>query len=116
MGIETYLLTSGLKGIVNQRLLRRLCESCRRQNADGWDAAGCERCFGTGYHSRLLLAELVLMDEPVRQAVLSRADTPALERSALQSGRPTIWSMAEQAVAQGLTTRGEVTRVLGPSV
>jgi general secretion pathway protein E len=116
MGIETYLLTSGLKGIVNQRLLRRLCDSCRKQNSDSWDAAGCERCFGTGYHSRLLLAELVLMDEPLRQAVLSRADTPALERSALQSGRPTIWSMAEQAIAQGLTTRGEVTRVLGPSV
>lgn len=115
MGIETYLLTSGLKGIVNQRLLRRLCDACRRQTDDGWEAVGCERCFGTGYHCRLLLAELVLMDEAVRQAVLARADTPALERSALQSGRPTIWSMAEQSIARGLTTRHEVTRVLGPT-
>lgn len=115
MGIETYLLTSGVKGIVNQRLLRRLCESCRRQADAGWEAAGCERCFGTGYHSRLLLAELVLMEEPLRQAVLARADAPALERAAVESRRPSIWSAAEQAIADGLTTRQEATRVLGPA-
>jgi general secretion pathway protein E len=115
MGIETYLLTSGLKGIVNQRLLRRLCESCRREVDGVWQAVGCERCFGTGYHARLLLAELVRMDEPLRHAILSRADTPALERAAAQSGRPTIWSAAENAIAQGWTTREEITRVLGPS-
>ena len=114
MGIETYLLTSGLKGIVNQRLLRRLCAACRRQTDSGWDAPGCGRCFGTGYHARLLLAELVLIDEPMRQAILSRADTLTLERCALQSDRPTIWSAAEHAVEQGWTTPHEVTRVLGP--
>jgi type II secretory ATPase GspE/PulE/Tfp pilus assembly ATPase PilB-like protein len=115
MGIETYLLTSGLKGIVNQRLLRRLCEACRRPGDQGFEAVGCERCFGTGYHARLLLAELVLMDEPLRQAVLNRADTLALERCAGQSGRPTIWSAAEHAVKEGWTSRQEVARVLGTS-
>ena len=115
MGIETYLLTSGLKGVVNQRLLRRLCQSCRRQKDErSWEAPGCERCFGTGYHDRLLLAELVLMDEALRQAVLARADTRELERCARQSGRPTIWTAADHALAQGMTTHQEITRVLGP--
>ena len=115
MGIETYLLTSGLKGVVNQRLLRRLCQSCRRQiDERRWEAPGCERCFGTGYRDRLLLAELVLMDEALRHAVLARADTQALERCAGQSGRQTIWAAADHALAQGLTTSQEITRVLGP--
>src|SRR5207237_4871635 len=52
MGIEPYLLTSGLKGILNQRLLRRLCSGCRQPGgiaATGWSASGCDRCGGTGY-------------------------------------------------------------------
>src|SRR5581483_231721 len=63
MGIEPYLLTSGLKGILNQRLVRRLCERCR-------NAAGCEQCGGTGYRGRLLLAELLTLQGPLRQAIL----------------------------------------------
>jgi general secretion pathway protein E len=114
MGIETYLLTSGVKGILNQRLVRRLCPACRRQTSDGWDAPGCERCVGTGYQGRMLLAELVLIDEPLRQAVLSRADTTTLEKVAMQSGRPTIWDAADHALVQGWTTLTEIARVLGP--
>jgi type II secretory ATPase GspE/PulE/Tfp pilus assembly ATPase PilB-like protein len=114
MGVETYLLTSGLKGIVNQRLLRRLCPACRRQTSHGWDIGGCERCLGTGYHGRMLLAELVTIDGPLRQAILDHADTLTLERCAHSSGRPTLWSTAQEAVTQGHTTQREVTRVLGP--
>jgi len=114
MGVETYLITSGLKGIVNQRLLRRLCQACRRQNEDGWAAAGCERCLNTGYRGRMLLAELVTLDSALRQAVLNHGDTLTLERCAQQTGRPTLWSAAEDALARGWTTGEEVTRVLGP--
>jgi general secretion pathway protein E len=116
MGIETYLLTSGLKGVVNQRLVRRLCQACRRQTEARWDAVGCERCLGTGYHGRMLLAELVTLNAPLRQAILERRDTLAMERCARESGRPTIWSAAEHALAQGWTTEHEITRVLGPRV
>jgi len=121
MGIESYLLTSGLRGILNQRLLRRLCENCRQRSQTefgnegrGWEAVGCERCFNTGYHARMLLAELIPLDGPLRQAILNRADTVALERCAAGSGRPTIWTAAERALALGWTTSDEVTRVLGP--
>jgi type II secretory ATPase GspE/PulE/Tfp pilus assembly ATPase PilB-like protein len=109
MGIETYLLTSGVKGILNQRLLRRVCTKCHGQA----DVANCDQCLGSGYHGRMLLAELVLLDEALRQAVLARADTQTLEKCAAASGRPTIWTAADMALEQGLTTRQEITRVLG---
>jgi type II secretory ATPase GspE/PulE/Tfp pilus assembly ATPase PilB-like protein len=108
MGIEPYLLTSGLKAILNQRLVRRACDACRRPD-------GCERCAGTGYRGRLLLAELLTLGAPLRQAILNKSDTAALEAAAGGPGRRTIRDAAEQAVAAGLTTPEEIERVLGPA-
>jgi general secretion pathway protein E len=119
MGVEPYLLTSGLKGILNQRLVRRLCERCRQQKEqpDGsvlWHRMGCTACAATGYQGRMLLAELLRPDGALRQAILNRADTHGLEAAAEQPGRQTIWSAADRAIAQGLTTSAEIERVLGP--
>src|SRR5947209_9934214 len=71
MGIEPYVLTSGVKGILNQRLLRRLCEACRRQVGPSWEAVGCERCLGTGYRGRFLVAELLTPGAAFRRAILA---------------------------------------------
>jgi type II secretory ATPase GspE/PulE/Tfp pilus assembly ATPase PilB-like protein len=144
MGIEPYLLTSSLRGVLNQRLVRRLCEGCSgsavvaaasraasvvarlsesgaadchtRLGESGYDLvrpAGCEQCAGTGYHGRLLLAELLTVDAPLRQAILARADTTALEAAAHRPQRQTMRQAAERAVADGLTTGPEIERVLG---
>jgi type II secretory ATPase GspE/PulE/Tfp pilus assembly ATPase PilB-like protein len=114
MGIEPYLLTSSVKGIVNQRLVRRLCSKCRaRADAGFWKAPGCEACANTGYHGRLLLAELLTLDEPLRQAILARSDTVALEAAAARPGRLTLEAAAAAAVEQGLTTEQEIHRVFG---
>ena len=106
MGVEPYLLTSGLKGILNQRLVRRVCNACHGK--------GCDACGGTGYHGRLLLAELLTLTEPLRQAILAKSDTITLEAAAAQQGRPTVWSAAEAAVQAGKTNADEIARVLGP--
>lgn len=106
MGVEPYLLTSSLKGVVNQRLVRRACDACR--------SAGCERCAGTGYQGRVLLAELLTLDAPLRQAILGRCDTTGLEAAASRPERKTIWDAASEAVAAGRTTSREIGRVLGP--
>jgi type II secretory ATPase GspE/PulE/Tfp pilus assembly ATPase PilB-like protein len=111
MGIEPYLLTSGLKGILNQRLVRRLCPVCRGTEHV---AHGCSACRGTGYQGRLLLAELLILGPALRQAILARSDTAALEAAAASRGRASIWTAAEQAIADGSTTRQEIERVLGP--
>jgi len=107
MGVEPYLLTSGLKGILNQRLVRRLCPACRRTE-------GCPQCAGTGYHGRLLLAELLTLDASLRRAILDKSDTAQLEAIAHETGRWTLASQAAHAVAQGWTSRREIERVLGP--
>lgn len=124
MGIEPYLLRSGLLGIVSQRLVRRLCD-CKLPIDDprqflglpvtqGWSSAGCEACSGTGYSGRLLLAEL-LSAEPTElgRAILSRNETAALEQLAVDAGMVTCWNRACQAVAAGTTSPAEVRRVMG---
>jgi len=108
MGVEPYLLTSALRGILNQRLVRRLCAACRQ----GGEARGCGECTGTGYRGRVLLAELLTLDGPLRAAILARSDTAALEAAA-RSDRATLWTAADEAVAAGTTTAAEIERVLG---
>ncbi len=114
MGIEPYLLTSALKGVLNQRLLRRLCAACRRESGVGWTAAGCERCAGTGYRGRVLVAELLRLDDALQRAILDRSDTRTLEAAAARGTRQTIADAADEAVAGGLTALQEVERVFGP--
>jgi general secretion pathway protein E len=113
MGVEPYLLTSALKGVLNQRLVRRLCSACRRPSGAGWEAAGCDRCAGTGYQGRMLLAEMLTPTNRLRQAILARSDTAALETAA-GTERATLWDAADCAIAEGATTRPEIDRVLGP--
>jgi type II secretory ATPase GspE/PulE/Tfp pilus assembly ATPase PilB-like protein len=115
MGIEPYLLTSGLRGILNQRLVRRRCRMCRGSGA-GTPGERCEQRSGTGYHGRLLLAELLTLTAPLRQAILARSDTSALESAVNEPGRCTIWTAADQAIASVRTTREEIERVLGPRI
>src|SRR5262249_9152641 len=79
MGIEPYLLTSGLRALLNQRLVRRLCAACA--------GGGCAACAGSGYRGRLLLAELLTLDHPLREAILARSATAALEAAPRRPGR-----------------------------
>jgi general secretion pathway protein E len=124
MGIEPYVLRSGLLAVVNQRLLRRLCR-CAKSTDDpvatlGLDVenvkipVGCESCRGTGYSGRLLISEMfVVMRRDLGRAVLTRSDSAELERLAIQSGMTTRWQRAAHAVQTGLTSPAEVRRVLG---
>ena len=114
MGVEPYLLTGSIRGILNQRLLRRLCDSCK-QNVEGvWQAIGCDYCVGTGYRGRLLVAEMLVPDAAFRQAILAKADEVELEAIAHRTGWTTIRDGANAAIAAGRTTAAEVDRLLGP--
>src|SRR5262249_13398021 len=87
LGIEPHLLTSAVKGVLNQRLLGRLCHACRRDAESGWTAASCEHCAGTGYRGRVLVAELLRLDDAMRRAILDRSDTRTLEAAAARGMR-----------------------------
>lgn len=106
MGIEPHVLASSLKGILNQRLLRRVCGDC--------GGAGCGACGGTGFRGRFLAAELLLPTAAFRKLILDRADTETLDAAAAANGLRTIRDETDAAVADGRTTAAEVERVLGP--
>ncbi len=124
MGIEPYLLRSGVLAILSQRLVRRLCP-CSREEDDpaarlGLDVArarlpgGCPACGGTGYRGRLVLAEMLTPQRnELGQAILSRSDSSTLERLAVKAGMVTRWQRACQAIDAGWTSAAEVRRVLG---
>jgi general secretion pathway protein E len=124
MGIEPYVLRSGVLAILHQRLLRRLC-TCA-QPSDEAEARlglpvervmvprGCGECGGTGYRGRLLLVEmLTLARSELGRAILSRSDSATIERLAVESGMVTRWQRACRAVEDGWTSPAEVRRVLG---
>jgi len=124
MGIEPYLLRSGVLAILCQRLVRRLCD-CARTSDDPQDRLGlpvrqvrlpigCDRCGGTGYRGRFVLVEMLTAERTeLGRAILSRSDTAALERLAVEAGMVTRWQKAHQALDAGLTSPAEVRRVLG---
>lgn len=113
MGVEPYVLRSGLRAILTQRLARELCE-CAAPAGRGREQQGCARCRMTGYRGRMLLTELVLPNEAnLRELILSRSDASAIERHLAQAGVKTIRDRGAEAVLEGRTTAAEIQRVLG---
>lgn len=111
MGIPPYQVTSSVVGIVNQRLVRRLCDHCKDPEAA--TAPGCSHCFQTGYNGRLLLAELLVLSPAIRQAILERNDTQVIEGLLAKEGHQSLFSRGRHLVARGLTSQQEVQRVCG---
>ena len=114
MNIEPYQVTSGVSAILNQRLVRKLCEHCKKQTAEGTCAAvGCERCHNTGFHGRVLLAEMVELDGQLRQTILKRTDMEGLEAVLESRGHMKLIQDGRRLVSQGITTHDEIERVCG---
>ena len=129
MGIEPYLIRSGLVAVVSQRLVRTLCECARPANledvidarsrlglavAPSRLAVGCEACLGSGYRGRMVLAEWLDPTCLAPEALGARhTDLATLEAQALRTGMISLWTRALGAIEAGLTTPAEVRRVLG---
>lgn len=116
MGIEPYQVTSSISAVLNQRLLRRLCEKCKRKRNEGFEAVGCGECFGTGYRGRTLVAEVVQLDGQLRKAILAKADLEELEALLMSRGHTNILSDGQRLVSEGLTTQEELNKVCGISI
>lgn len=123
MGIAPYLLAAALRGVVAQRLVRRLCPACRRQRtattaersflgaATVWEQHGCEQCHAAGYRGRVAVQEVLPLTTSLQQLVLRRATVTELAQAAHSEG---VRSLAEDAAAKaldGLTTVQELWRV-----
>ena len=110
IGVEPYLVTSSLVGVLAQRLMRRLCANCAGTGTHNGEP--CETCFGTGYKGRLAVHELMLMNDELRQLTAKRADGVTLYETAVNTGFEPMKLDAMEKVAQGLTDEAEVFRVL----
>lgn len=110
IGVEPYLVTSSLLGVLAQRLLRRICPTC---NGSGrFDGDACDTCVGTGYKGRLAAHELMLMSDDLRRLTSERADGVTLYDAAVEGGFEPMKIDAMAKVKQGLTDEAEVFRVL----
>ena len=113
MGIEPYQITSSIKVVLNQRLLRQLCESCKRKESESkyYQADGCETCMQTGYRGRTLIAEIVELDGALRRALLEKADLERLENLLQSRGHMNLRQDGMRLVNNGMTSLDELNKV-----
>ena len=109
MGVENFLVSSALYGVLSQRLVRRICTDCRGRGKDG---AGnkCRRCNGSGFKGRSGIFELLFMDDELRSAVNRNASSSELEAIAVKHGMVTLQQDGAAKVAAGITTAEELNR------
>lgn len=114
MGIEPYQVTSSVSAVLNQRLVRKLCERCKRKNDSGiCEAVGCEDCLDTGFKGRVLIAEMINLDSHLRKAILAKADLDELEALLISRGHTNMLADGERLVEEGVTTKEELNKACG---
>ncbi len=131
MGVEDYLLTSTLNGVVGQRLVRTLCPKCRHsyrampelvdqlglkryttsQDITLYRPTGCADCQGTGFHGRTSILETLVVTDTIRRLILGHAESHELERAAMQEGMHTMYDDGMCKAIAGITTIEEVLQV-----
>jgi len=112
MGVEPFLLSSSLLGVLAQRLVRCLCPVCKRADSDGrYHPVGCNACAMTGYKGRTGVHELMVADEKVRGLIHQQAAESELLAAAQNAGLRSMREDGARLVAQGITSAEEVLRV-----
>ncbi len=115
MGVEPFLLSSSLLGVLAQRLVRKLCGQCKRQDEAGetrhWHPVGCEHCGHTGYKGRTGVYELMVANQEVQALIHNRAPEQELARTARAGGLRSMREDGDRLVQSGVTSLEEVIRV-----
>jgi type IV pilus assembly protein PilB len=129
MGLETFLLTATLEGILAQRLVRKICEDCRTEFDPGdemlmelnlqraavagkkfYYGKGCDRCNNTGYKGRLGIYEFVVVNDDLRDLISAGASTDKLRDNCVKHGMQTLREAGLTAIYNGKTTIDEIVR------
>ena len=130
IGVEPFLISSSVLAVGAQRLVRVLCEDCKKayrpknvylesidlpadqfKNGQIYKAVGCDNCFNTGYRGRLGIFEFMILTEKLKTLVLKTFDSNQIKSEAVQHGMTTLRQDGIQKVAHGVTTIEEVLRV-----
>ena len=112
MGVEPFLLSSSLIGVLAQRLVRKLCTACRKIDQRGhWHPVGCAQCGMTGYKGRTGVYELMDVNDEIRGLIHGRAAEAEILAAAQRHGLQSMREDGERLVAEGVTSAEEVLRV-----
>jgi general secretion pathway protein E len=129
MGVQPFLISSSLVGVLAQRLVRILCE-CKKpaqmsefqmksldikeipSDATVFEANGCELCGGTGYSGMTVVSELLLISDEIRALILDKSDASTIKRKAVSMGMETLKDSAITLVNMGITSVEEVLRAI----
>ncbi len=125
MGIEPYLLSSTVLVVLAQRLVRKICDSCKYayhpsenecnalniSSCKFYKGRGCSKCFHTGYKGRVGIYELMVLEEDIKKQLLKSADARGISEIASKLGMLSLRHQGAQQVIKGVTTSSEVIRV-----
>lgn len=129
MGIESYMISSAVKGIVAQRLVRVLCDNCKKKvdvpesslndeirpilkGKKIYESVGCKRCNFTGYMGRTGIYSLLVVSKKIREMLLNRRSTDEISDAAREEGMKTLLESGAYKVADGSTSLDELYRVV----
>jgi type II secretory ATPase GspE/PulE/Tfp pilus assembly ATPase PilB-like protein len=127
LGVDRYKVAASLKGVIAQRLLRRLCESCREPDGavlgpalgrwlppevTRWREKGCAGCGRTGFRGRIAVVESMVSTPEIERAIASGAATDTIADGARAGGMVRLWESGIERVRDGMTSLSEVARVL----
>jgi type IV pilus assembly protein PilB len=129
LGLEPYLITATLEGVLAQRLVRRICEDCRTEfepspemlmelnlrkaDVEGkkfYYGRGCDRCNNTGFRGRCGIFELLIVNDEIRDLISGGASTDQLRSACRRQGMITLRESGLRAIFNGTTTIDEVVR------
>ncbi len=111
MGIEEFLISSSLLGVLSQRLVRKLCPKCKQKNENSYSAKGCEECSYTGYNGRVAVGELLLMDDDVKMMLKNGLKDFEIKEAMQKKGLIPLSQKLEKLVKDGVTSIEEALRV-----
>jgi type IV pilus assembly protein PilB len=130
MGVEPYQFISALNCVMAQRLVRRICESCKRavvpdeallaesaidrkqiEKITLYEGAGCMECSGTGFKGRMAICELLDLTDHIREIILDKRPISEVKRAAREQGMRLLRESAVERVFEGLTTLREINKV-----
>ena len=129
IGVEPYMISSALRGVVSQRLVRKICPHCRKaytpteeekhmvgiaENEDVtfYKGEGCQECGRTGYRGRRGVFEILTLDAALRREVASNASSEELTKTALENGFVTMKDNCRRLVLEGVTTVAEAAKAI----
>jgi general secretion pathway protein E len=130
MGVQPFLISSSLVGVLAQRLVRTMCNACKQRSelsefekvaldvvevpkkATIFKPVGCPKCHGTGYSGRTVVSELLLINDEIRALIILKTDAATIKKAAVKSGMRTLRNDALDKVYEGITSVEEILRAI----